>query len=163
MIKVCNAISPMSLIKNIWVQRSLIGQLTKNEVVKRYKGSYLGILWSILSPLLMLLIYTFVFSRVIQARWGEESVRTGEFAILLFCGLNIYTVFSEAIGKAPSLISGNRNYVKKVIFPLEILPITVVGSAVVNGLIGCLILIIAIFVIKGTIHATIIYLSLIHI
>ncbi len=150
--------SLLSMLKNIWFHRSLIGQLTKNEIAKRYKGSYLGIMWSILSPMLMLIIYTFVFSQVIQARWGEETVRTGDFAILLFCGLNIFAVFSEAIAKAPGLIVGNSNYVKKVIFPLEILPVTIVGASAVNGFLGSLILLVAIFVVKGTIHATVIFL-----
>ena len=116
-----------NMFNHIWMNRSLIIQLTKNEISKRYRGSYLGILWSLLSPLLMLSIYTFVFGQVIHARWGEGVTSNGEFAIVLYCGLNIFTIFADAIARAPSLIVTNSNYVKKVIFPLEILPITIVG------------------------------------
>ena len=81
-----------NMLNHIWMNRSLIIQLTKNEISKRYKGSYLGILWSLLSPLLMLSIYTFVFGQVIHARWGEGVTSNGEFAIVLYCGL-IYLLF----------------------------------------------------------------------
>ena len=109
--------------------RDLIRQFTQREIEGRYKGSFLGLFWSFINPLVMLLIYTFVFGVVFKARWpNAKTDNLGEFAVTLFCGLIAYNIFSECVGRAASLIAGVPNYVKKVIFPLEILPISVVGS-----------------------------------
>src|SRR5689334_17411181 len=101
-----------------WRNRQLIVQLTKREIVGRYRGSLLGLAWSFFNPILMLAVYTFVFSVVFKARWnvaGEDKVN---FAIILFVGLIVYGVFAECINRAPGLIISNINYVKKVVFPL---------------------------------------------
>jgi len=122
--------------------RHLIWQMTKREVVGRYRGSVLGILWSFLNPVFMLTIYTFVFSVVFKAKWGTGSDSKTEFAIILFAGLIVFNLFSETVARSPSLILSNVNYVKKVVFPLEILPVVSILSSCFHTLvsIGVLIL-----------------------
>ncbi|QIL79725.1 ABC transporter permease [Diaphorobacter sp. HDW4A] len=130
------SISPLQLTKSLLENRSLIKGLIKREIVGRYRGSFMGLLWSFVNPLLMLAVYTFVFSVVFKARWtGGEGSKT-EFAMILFAGMIAFNLFSEGLLRGPSLILGNANYVKKVIFPLEILPIVVIGSAVFHFLIS---------------------------
>ncbi len=107
----------------------LIQQLVRREVIGRYRGSFLGLLWSFVNPVLMLAVYTFVFGFVFKARWGQGNTDKFEFALVLFAGLIVYNLFSECISRAPGLILANVNYVKKVIFPLEILPWVALGSA----------------------------------
>lgn len=109
-------------IKSPFVHRRLIYTLTRREVISRYRGSVLGLLWSFFTPVLMLVVYTFVFSVVFQAKWSEGQTSKSAFALVLFSGLIIFNLFSECINRAPGTILGNSNYVKKVIFPLEILP-----------------------------------------
>jgi lipopolysaccharide transport system permease protein len=147
--------------RNLWGYRDLLRQFTRREVLGRYKGSYLGILWSFLTPFLMLAVYTFVFSVVFGARWGNSSSESRvEFALTLFCGLIAFNVFSECISRAPELIVDNPNYVKKVVFPLEILPVSVLGAALIHSLISLVILITGILVFMGTVSWTLAYLPL---
>lgn len=136
--------SPREMAASFWRNRQLILALTKREVVGRYRGSVMGIAWSLFTPILMLMVYTFVFSVVFKARWGlagEES--KDSFAIMLFVGMLIHGLFAECLNRAPSLVLANPNYVKKVIFPLEVLPWVVLGSALFHGTISLLILLIA--------------------
>ena len=116
----------------------LIKQLTVRSISEKYKGSLLGSIWSIITPLLMLSVYTFFFSVVFKARWGGAGVSDSkaEFAIILFCGLMIFNFFSECINKAPYLVIGNVNYVKKIVFPLEVLAWVNVLSGLFNFIIG---------------------------
>ena len=122
--------------------RQLIWQMTKREVIGRYRGSILGILWSFLHPVFMLTIYTFIFSVVFKAKWGTGTDDKTEFAMILFAGLIVFNLFSETVSRSPSLINSNVNYVKKVVFPLEILPLVSVLSSCFHSLvsIGVLIL-----------------------
>lgn len=109
-------------------------QMTRRDVIGRYKGSLMGLIWSLVNPLMMLTIYTFVFSVVFNARWGMEADESKiDFGITLFVGLVIYSFFSECINRAPSLITSNVNYVKKVIFPLEILPCVALGVSLFHS------------------------------
>lgn len=135
--------------------KSLFLQLVKREVVNRYKGSYLGVLWSFIVPIFMLLIYTFVFSVIFKAKWDIQTTNKSEFALVLFCGLITFNVFAEVISSSPQLILSNVNYVKKVIFPLWILPVVALGSAVVNMLIGLLILQIGLILVIGVFNWTV--------
>lgn len=127
------------MISTITKNRQLIWSLTKRDVIGRYKGSIMGLLWSFLIPLLMLAVYTFVFSVIFQAKWNVESDSKTEFALILFTGLIFFNFFAECINKAPTLIIANANYVKKVVFPLEILPIVTLLSAfyqlIISGLV----------------------------
>jgi lipopolysaccharide transport system permease protein len=121
--------SPRELIASCWRNHSLILTMVKREVIGRYKGSALGMLWSLFNPIVMLAIYTFVFSVVFKARWNTDSTSKTEFALMLFAGLMVFGLFSECLNRAPTLILNNTNYVKKVVFPLEILPWISLGSA----------------------------------
>lgn len=125
--------------RTIFVNRSLIFSLIKREVIGRYRGSVMGILWSFFNPVLMLAVYTFVFSVVFKARWAGGTDSKTEFALVLFCGLMVYSLFSECVTRAPGLITGNVNYVKKVIFPLEVLPVVALGSAIFHFLVSLLV------------------------
>jgi lipopolysaccharide transport system permease protein len=129
--------------RNLWKNRELWWRLTEREVLGRYRGSLLGIGWSFITPLAMLAVYTFVFSQVFKARWGglEQAGPLG-FAVNLFAGLIVFNLFSECVSKAPGLVVGNPNYVKKVVFPLEVLGSVAVGSAVFHAITSLVILLV---------------------
>jgi lipopolysaccharide transport system permease protein len=125
--------NPIRMVRNIWSHQSLIRQMTWREVAGRYKGSYLGLFWSFLNPLLLLVIFTFVFSVIFKAKWGISITGSkAEFALTLFCGLVIFNFFSECINRAPTLVLAYSNYVKKTRFPVEILTVAAVFSSVVH-------------------------------
>lgn len=141
--------SPLGMLKSFWGNRSLLLALIRREVIGRYQGSTLGLLWSLFNPILMLSVYTFVFSVIFKARWSGGSDSKAEFALVLFSGLLVFNLFAECLNRAPSLIISNANYVKKVIFPLEILPIVSFGAALFHTLVGFLVwLVFYIFLIK---------------
>ncbi|MCQ9136614.1 ABC transporter permease, partial [Streptomyces sp. IBSBF 2807] len=110
--------------------------MIKREVIGRYKGSFLGIFWSFFNPVLMLAVYTFVFSVVFKARWTGGTDSKTEFALVLFGGLMVFNLFAECVNRAPGVILANANYVKKVVFPLEILPWVNLGSAMFHFLVS---------------------------
>ena len=153
-------ISPASLFASIVRHRSLIVAMIKRDVYSRYRGSIIGMLWSFLNPLLMLAVYTFVFSVVFNARWGGGLGSKTEFALVLFSGLMAFNIFSESANRAPTLITGNVNYVKKVIFPLEILPVVALGSAMFHFCISLLVWLIFFAVIVGVPYMTILWLPM---
>ena len=123
------SLSPFAAGRSLWQNLALIKVLTRREIVGRYQGSVLGMLWSFFNPIFMLAVYTFVFSVIFKARWGGGGDSKTEFALALFAGIFVFNVFAECIGRAPALIVGNPTYVKKVIFPLEILPWVSLGAA----------------------------------
>ncbi len=128
--------SPLALIRSIFRNRALLKSLIGREVVGRYRGSVMGLLWSFFNPALMLAVYTFVFSVVFKARWSGGTGSKTEFALVLFTGLMVYNLFAECVNRAPGLVLANVNYVKKVVFPLEILPVVALGSAAFHLLIS---------------------------
>jgi len=151
-----------SLARSLWQHRELITQMTKREVVGRYRGSVMGLAWSFFNPILMLVVYTFVFSVIFKAKWGtggDESQTT--FAIVLFVGMIVYGLFAEMANRAPGLILSNVNYVKKVIFPLEILPVIGLGAALFHTLISLGVLLAAILLFNGSLVWTAIFFPLI--
>ena len=125
--------SLQGMFRTLWVHRQLIARMSQREVIGRYRGSALGLVWSFLTPLFMLAIYTFVFSVVFKARWGAGEESRTQFAVVLFAGLIVHALFAEVINRAPQLVLGNVNYVKKVVFPLEILPVVQLVAAVFHG------------------------------
>jgi lipopolysaccharide transport system permease protein len=139
--------TPIAMFKSLWRNRQLIWQMTRRDISMRYRGSVIGLAWSFINPILMLLVYTFVFSVIFKARWttsGNESKT--DFAIILFSGLIVFNLFSEIINRAPSLITSNSNYVKRVVFPLEILPWVALGSALFHTAISLFVLLLVQFV-----------------
>lgn len=147
--------SPYEMFASFWRNRWLILQLVQRDIVGRYRGSLVGIAWSFFNPLLMLAVYTFVFSVVFESRWGAaiEDSRAG-FAVMLFSGIIIHGLLAECINKAPSVILVNANYVKRVVFPLEILPWVAMGSALFHAAIGLLVLLAAELIIGHSIPWT---------
>lgn len=150
--------TPIEMVASLWRNRSLIHASAKREVLGRYRGSALGLLWSFFNPLFMLAVYTFVFSEVFKARWSAGSDSKTEFALVLFAGLIVFNLFSECINRAPSLILSNPNYVKKVIFPLEILPFVSLLSALYHALISLGVWLAAYLMLFGIPHATVLLL-----
>jgi len=140
------SISPVEFTRNLWTHRRLVVDLTKREALGRYKNSVLGVLWSFITPVFLLIIYTFVFSEVFGARWpnridtGAHAGSRLEFAALLFAGLVVFNLFADVVLKAPGLVVGNANYVKKIIFPLEILPVVTLLSSLFHFSVGILML-----------------------
>lgn len=149
------SISPKEMAASLWRNRGLVKAMAQREVVGRYRGSFMGIAWSFFNPLLMLIIYTFVFSVVFKARWGIGGQESKiDFAIMLFIGMIIHGLFAECINRAPALILSNVNYVKKVLFPLEILPWVAFLSALFHGAVSLLILLAVVLIFMGHIPFT---------
>jgi lipopolysaccharide transport system permease protein len=141
--------------------RELIIASTKRDVQGRYRGSFFGLLWSFFNPLFLLMVYTFVFSVIFQARWGGGTDSKTEFALLLFAGLLIFNLFAECINRAPGWILSNTNYVTKIVFPLEIIPFVGLLSALFQTLISLFVWLIAYIIFFGMPHFTVLYLPLV--
>ncbi|HMW55703.1 MAG TPA: ABC transporter permease [Accumulibacter sp.] len=123
-------------------QAQLLSELIRRDVAAQYKGAGLGALWSLLNPLLMLAVYTFVFSEIFGSRWsvgGVEAARL-DFALNAFCGLTVFSLCSTVLTRAPQLVTAHPNYVKRVVFPLALLPLMALGSALVQTAIAFLLL-----------------------
>jgi lipopolysaccharide transport system permease protein len=148
--------SLFAMLKSFWRNRQLIAQMIKREVIGRYKGSAMGLAWSFFNPVFMLLVYTFVFSAIFKARWG--GIGNGEskvqFALVLFVGMIVLSLFSEALNRAPRLILSNVNYVKKVVFPIEILPVVAMGAALFHSFISLSVLLTAFAIFNSYLHWT---------
>ena len=155
------SIAPQEMFASLWRHWGLIKASTKREVLGRYRGSVLGIFWSFANPLFMLAVYTFVFSTVFKARWTGGSGSKIEFALVLFAGLIVFNLFAECINRAPSVIISNVNYVKKVVFPLEILPFVGLLSALFHAAVSLAVWLLAYFFIIGVPRVTVLYLPLI--
>ncbi len=152
--------SLVSLAQSLWRNRQLIVQMTKREVVGRYKGSVMGLAWSFFNPVFMLVVYTFVFSVIFKSRWGGDESKT-LFALVLFVGVIVLSLFSEVINRAPSLILSNVNYVKKVVFPLEILPVIAMGVALFHCIVSLGVLLVGFLLFNGYLHWTVIFIPLV--
>lgn len=155
------SVSPGEMVASLWRNRNLITALTKREVIGRYRGSFMGILWSFFNPVFMLAVYTFVFSVVFNARWGGGSDSKTEFALILFTGMIIFNFFSECVIRAPGLILSNTNYVKKVVFPLEILSIVALGAAAFHLVISVIVWLLFYVIFFGMPHPTLLLLPFI--
>jgi lipopolysaccharide transport system permease protein len=155
-------LNPLHLGRTLWRHRDLIVQLTRREIEGRYRGAYLGILWSLAHPLLMLTVYTLVFGVIFQSRWPQaRSDSLADFALILFAGLSAYSCFSETVGRAAGSIVSVPNYVKKVIFPLEVLPISILGAALFHMLVSIGVLLVAHLALGGGMPWTVILLPLV--
>jgi lipopolysaccharide transport system permease protein len=155
-------LNPLVLVRSLWRHRDLITQFTRREIEGRYRGSFLGLIWSLANPLFMLGIYTFVFGVVLKARWPQaRSDGLGEFALIIFTGLTAFNFFSECVGRAPTLVIMVPNYVKKVVFPLEILPVSAMGAAFFHMGISLIVLLGAELLFTGSIPWTVVLLPLV--
>ncbi len=125
--------SPASMMRAVWLHRALVLRLAKHDVQSRYKGSLLGLLWSFFNPLFMLGVYTLVFAGIFSARWPGGGDSALVFAMMLFVGLTVFTLVSDCVTRAPTLIVGHSHFVKKMRFPLEVLPISLLGGALFHA------------------------------
>jgi len=156
-----SSVSPLAMVRSFLGNRVLIYQLAKREVISRYRGSLMGLAWSFFNPLLMLAVYTFVFSVVFNARWGGDVAHKGDFAIILFVGILVHGIFAECVNRAPSLIVGNASYVKRVVFPLDTLPWVAMGAALFHALVTLVVLLLAQLLIRGVLPVTALYFPLV--
>lgn len=161
-----HAAHPVSLLdmgSSLYRHRRLIFQMSRREVVGRYRGSSMGLIWSFFNPIFMLVIYTFVFSEVFKSRWGPAGVEENrtQFAVVLFVGLIVLGLTSELLNRSATLITSNVNFVKKVVFPLEILPVVAMGAALFHACISFGVLLIAFVLFNGYLHWTVLLLPLV--
>ncbi|WP_255577833.1 MULTISPECIES: ABC transporter permease [unclassified Acidovorax] len=137
-----------SLPTTLWRHRSLVLELVKREFSSQYRGSFGGIFWSLAQPLFLLTIYIIAFGVILKSRWNNAG-SAADYAFMLFAGLIIFNAFSEVLNKSPLLIARNPNFVKKVVFPLELLPVVTVGVAYLQALLGTAILLAGYIVFMG--------------
>ena len=154
-------ISVFEILSSVYRHRNLIIQMTKREIIGRYRGSMFGIAWSFFNPLIMLAVYTIVFSTVFQAKWGVGSDSKTEFALVLFVGMIIHGVLAESMNNSPSLILRNVSYVKKVVFPLETLPWVVMGSTLFHAFISLVVWVLFYAVVNHSMQWTVVFLPLV--
>ncbi|EPG2867775.1 ABC transporter permease, partial [Pluralibacter gergoviae] len=148
------------MVKYFLNNKTLILKLAKRDIDSKYKGSLMGGFWAIVNPVIMLCVYSFVFSEVFKAKWGTLEGGKGTFAVVLFAGLIIFNFLAECLSRGPVLFTSNVNYVKKVVFPLGCLPFSIVLSAIFNFLISFVILIVAELIVFGTLPFTVLYFPL---
>lgn len=154
--------APTDVFLCAWRNKSLLWQLIVREIAGRYRGSLMGLLWSFLNPTLMLLVYTFVFGVVLRARWPQsDRLTTVDFSVVIFAALIVHGLFSECITRAPGLIVGNSNFVKKVVFPLELLPWTTLAAALFHALVSVLVLLMALLLLNRYISWTAAFLPIV--
>ncbi len=146
-------LSPVEMLRNLFLLRSIIGQFIWREAIGRYRGAYLGLIWALINPLMTLVVYTLVFGIILRVGFAAEG-GLSLFVLNFFCGLIVYNVFAQSVGRSPTLIRDNPNYVKKVIFPLEILPVAILGSSLLHGVLGLVILMPALVIFGPKISST---------
>jgi lipopolysaccharide transport system permease protein len=141
--------------------RGLVVSLARREILARYAGAFLGGAWAVISPLVMLAIYSFVFGVVFRGKWGQGSEQSlATFAIVIFCGISAFNIFQECVVKAPSLVVAQPNLVKRVVFPTEILAMSAVGAALFQAGINFALVVAANYLVAGVVHWTVVLLPL---
>lgn len=151
----------MSMLSVFGRHRSLVFELTQREILGRYRGASFGLLWSLISPFLMLMVYTLAFGSIMKSRWPGTTGSTSEFALILFAGLTVHGFFAECFTRAPQLIVGNSAYVKRVVFPLDILAWSMVCSATFHLAMNIIVLLLLQWWWGNGIHATVLLLPLV--
>jgi lipopolysaccharide transport system permease protein len=141
--------------------RSLTFELAKRDVQGRYRGASFGLLWSLISPFLMLMVYSFAFGFVMKSKWPQAEHGHAHYSIILFVGLIVHGFFAECLSRSPHLITGNANFVKRVIFPLEILPWPMVASALFHTFMNFMVFLALHLVLDHTMTWTIVLLPLV--
>lgn len=141
--------------------RSLTWELAKRDVLGRYRGASLGLIWALLVPLMMVAVFSFAFGEVLRAKWPASATGTSNFALILFAGLIVHGFLAECLIRSPTLVVGNPNYVKRIIFPLEILPWPMVLSALFHLTMNFMVFIAVHLVLEGPVPWTIVLLPLV--
>jgi len=145
--------------RSVWRNRKLIGSMVRRDILARYRGSFGGTVWTFLNPLLLMATYFFVFGVVLRTRFGNDTTRTG-FVLYFLAGMLPWLAFSEAVGRSPSVILEYRSFVKKIVFPLETLPINLVISGAVTEAIGLLIFAVGLLAVRGAIPVSVVWLPM---
>lgn len=140
-------------LQSIWRNRSLIRTMVRRDVLSRYRGSFGGAFWTVLNPLLLMLTYFFVFGMVLQSRFGDDPSRAG-FALYFLAGMLPWLAFSEAIGRSPNLMIEHRGFIKKLVFPVETLPVNLVAAGLVTEFFGVILFVLALLLVRGRIPVT---------
>lgn len=153
--------SVRALFASFHANSGLARELVIREVLGRYRGATFGVFWAFFSPLLMLTVYTFVFGTIFKARWTPGSESRSEFALALFIGLIVFNLLSECLTRAPHLIITNPNYVKKVVFPLEILPVVTLGAALFHAAVSLVVWLAFYTLAKGAPPVTVLWLPIV--
>ncbi|MEX2607380.1 MAG: ABC transporter permease [Kiritimatiellia bacterium] len=153
--------STLGFVYSFYQLRHLWATLTHREILSRYRGSMLGILWSLITPLILIATYTLVFVFFFKNTWSQDHTQPGYFVIMLFCGLIPFNLFSEVISRSPSIILSFPNYVKRIAFPVHLLPAVLIGSSLFHMIMALFILFPGIFYLTGRIPPTAAYLPLI--
>ena len=155
-------LSPSGFFRNFWRHRNLIAQFSRREIDARYRGTNLGLYWSLVTPLILLLIYTFAFGAVFRMRWPNmQNDGLAAFAVVLFCSLWSFNIFAECATRAPSLVLAVPNFVKRVVFPLEILAVAALASALFHGAISLLVLLTGVWFVFGSVPWTVLLLPIV--
>lgn len=141
--------------------RYLAWEMTKREILGRYRGASFGLLWSLISPFLMLMIYTLAFGYILKGRWPGSNGSTTDFALILFTGLVVHGFFAECFTRSALLIVGNANYVKKVVFPLELLVWSMAFSALFHLLVNLGVLLLLKLLLHGDLPWVVVLLPLV--
>ncbi|WP_372361397.1 ABC transporter permease [Xanthomonas sp. NCPPB 1325] len=142
-------------------RRDLTLELSKREILGRYRGASFGLLWSLISPFLLLIVYTIAFGSIMKSRWPQVAEGQAHFSLVLFVGLIVHGFFAECLSRSPYLIMGNPNFVKRVIFPLEILPWPMVASALFHVLMNTVVFALLRLAMDGQISWTILLLPVV--
>ena len=119
----------------LWRNRALVAELARREFTGRYRGSFGGIAWSFVQPLFLLAVYTVAFALILHARWGVAG-GPGDYALMVFAGLIVFNAYAECLARAPQLVTANPNFVKRVVFPLELLPWVLTIAIAVHALLA---------------------------
>lgn len=147
--------NPLAILASMRENGGLIGSLSAREIAERYKESFMGFAWAVIQPLFIIVIYVFVFTFVFKSRWPDGSGSKSEFALVLFAGLLVFNMFAEMLNRSPQLILEKRNYVKRVVFPLEIMPCVCAATAGFNLVVSTGIWLIFYMIADGVPHLTI--------
>jgi len=144
-------------LESIWRSRSLIRTMVRRDVLSRYSGSFGGAFWAVLNPLMLMLTYFFVFGLVLHDRFGNDTSRSG-YAVYFLAGMLPWLAFSEAVGRAPFIMVENRGFIKKLVFPVETLPVNLVVAGLVTEFFGIILFVLALLLVRGRVPATVLYL-----
>ncbi len=144
----------LQLYQSITENSFILSQLARAEVLTRYRGSVLGLAWSVLNPLFMLVVYSIVFEFLLKARWAVKTPEETPYALALFAGILVHAFFADILTQSTTTVSKNANFVKKIVFPLEVLPVVTVISAVFNLALSLVVFLLAIVFFSNPIHAS---------
>jgi lipopolysaccharide transport system permease protein len=144
-------------LQSVWRNRNLIRTLVRRDVLSRYSGSFGGAFWAVLNPLMLMLTYFFVFGLVLQSRFGNDTSRSG-YAIYFLAGMLPWLAFSESVGRSPFIMVEHRGFIKKLVFPVETLPVNLVASGLVTEFFGTILFVMALLLARGRVPLTVLYL-----